>query len=252
MKTRDELLSLVSNWQDPFPQPVIEEHDGIRVVRDDLLVYGSKIRFLDHLVKNMSESEIVYGSSPRWGGAQLSLAKLCQTYNKKFVLFIAQSKELHSYTQHAKDLGADIRKVNPGYLKVTEARAREYVSENSNDRHLIKIGGDHDEVFGSIIKVASQIPAPKRFFTVGSSGTLNRGLQLAWPNAEAHMISVGKGITPETLGRANLHISPYKFQQQCKKKERPPFPSSLEYDSKAWSFVKEYGEDGDLFWNVLG
>jgi hypothetical protein len=243
--------NILGNWQDPFPDPVIEEYSGIRVVRDDLLKYGSKVRFLDFLVRNISQQEIVYGSSPRWGGAQLSLAKLCQMYNKKLVLFIADSKEMHPYTQMAKDLGADVHQVPVGYLKVTEAKARNYVLDNSKSRYLIKIGGDHPEVLESIVRVASKIEAPKRFFTVGSSGTLNRGLQLAWPGAEAHIISVGKALTPESAGRAIIHHSKYKFQQQTKKTERPPFPSSLEYDSKAWSFVIDLAEPGDLFWNVL-
>ena len=44
--------------------------------------------------------------------------------------------------------------------------------------------------------------------------------------------------------------SDYKFHQDCKKPERPPFPSSLTYDSKAWTFIKEHASDGALFWNV--
>ena len=44
--------------------------------------------------------------------------------------------------------------------------------------------------------------------------------------------------------------SKYKFQQECKEDERPPFPSSLTYDSKAWSFMKEHANKNALFWNV--
>jgi hypothetical protein len=52
------------------------------------------------------------------------------------------------------------------------------------------------------------------------------------------------------MGRAECFRSKYKFQQECKKDERPPFPSSLTYDSKAWTFIKEHATEGALFWNV--
>jgi hypothetical protein len=52
------------------------------------------------------------------------------------------------------------------------------------------------------------------------------------------------------MGRAETFRSKYKFQQECKKDERPPFPSSLTYDSKAWTFIKEHASKGALFWNV--
>ena len=44
--------------------------------------------------------------------------------------------------------------------------------------------------------------------------------------------------------------SKYKFHQECKKDERPPFPSSLTYDSKGLDIHKRKHEKGKLFWNV--
>ena len=38
---------LLGDWVDPYPAPVIEKHEGINVVRDDLLEGGSKQRFTD-------------------------------------------------------------------------------------------------------------------------------------------------------------------------------------------------------------
>jgi hypothetical protein len=61
---------------------------------------------------------------------------------------------------------------------------------------------------------------------------------------------VGHQTTEVEQGRAELFKSKYKFNQNCKKSELPPFPSSLTYDSKAWSFIQENAKDGSLFWNV--
>jgi len=78
--TADDYLSLIGDWKDPNPEPVVEEHDGFLVVRDDLLGGGSKIRFADYLIRNDDNiKEWVYGSSPATGYAQISLGHLCKT-----------------------------------------------------------------------------------------------------------------------------------------------------------------------------
>jgi hypothetical protein len=47
---RDAWLELAGDWQDPFGDPEVVEHNGFNVVRDDLMGYGSKCRFGDILV----------------------------------------------------------------------------------------------------------------------------------------------------------------------------------------------------------
>ena len=47
MYDTDKLLDMVSDWEDPNPPLIVKEYDGVKVVRDDLLNNGSKIRFVD-------------------------------------------------------------------------------------------------------------------------------------------------------------------------------------------------------------
>ena len=51
-ETDEDYLDLVKEWTDPYPNPEIIKHDGIHVVRDDLLNAGSKVRFIDYLIYN--------------------------------------------------------------------------------------------------------------------------------------------------------------------------------------------------------
>ena len=88
----DELLKMVDDWNDPYPKPIIQQYDGFNVVRDDLLEYGSKIRFLDYFIKTTPHKEIVFGSSPANGYAQISVPYVCNKYDKKFVVFMAERK----------------------------------------------------------------------------------------------------------------------------------------------------------------
>lgn len=247
--TAEKYLSLIDGWEDSLPSPVIEEHEGIQVVRDDLLGGGSKIRFADYLIQSQPEiEEWVYGSSPATGYAQISLSYLCRKYGKKAVIFMAARAwdKLHDYQIEALKVGADMRWVPNGMLSVTEKRARDYVGKNAKIRKLLPIGFHHDTVIASIIRVALSIDVrPNEVWTVGSSGTLTRGLQLAWPDADFHCVTVGhKG----DYGRAKTYRCEIPFNKPAKL--IPPFPSAITYDAKAWEYIKQHASPGALFWNV--
>jgi hypothetical protein len=263
--TYDELIRIYRNtlsqrgWQDPNPPIQIVEHEGYLVVRDDLLGYGSKARFVDYMVQTMPEREIVFGSCPATGYAQISLPVVAKRYGKSVHLFMAQRdlSKLHPYQQLGAKLGSRYHWVPSGMLNVTKARAREYAAEDPANRMLLPIGLEHPSVIASIIQVAhTQIPfIPDHVWSVGSSGCLNRGLQLAWPNAEVHVVSVGHTMGEREIGRAIYHRSPYKFDQMVKKHEAPPFPSAPTYDAKVWApmcawYETHHRPDKVLVWNV--
>jgi len=248
--TAEDFLYSVQDWQDPNPFPVITVEDGIFVVRDDLLGGGSKMRFIDNMIKTWPYKEFVYGSSPATGYAQISFAKVAAKYGKKAVIFMAQRdmNNLHPYQQEAINSGADMRWVPNGMLSVTEKRAKDYVKEDTTNRVLIPIGGDHVDVLACIIKVARYNigMVPDEVWTVGSSGTLTRGLQLAWPNTKFNVVTVGhKG----NYGRAKVYNCDIPFNKPAK--ILPPFPSAPTYDAKAWEFIMKHRGTGTvLFWNV--
>ena len=136
-----------------------------------------------------------------------------------------------------------------GYLTNIQAKARYYCEENES--HLIPFGGDHPIIVEAMTRTALSLDIePKEVWTVMSSGVLSRGLQSAWSDAKVYGVQIGHNTTEDEMGRAKTFRSKYKFQQECKKDERPPFPSSLTYDSKAWTFIKEHASKGALFWNV--
>jgi hypothetical protein len=254
---RDEIL--VSGWGDPNPPIQIIDHEGYLVVRDDLLGYGSKARFVDYMVRTMPEREIVFGACPATGYAQISLPVVAKRYGKSVHLFMAKRdlSKLHPYQKLGAELGSIYHWVDSGMLNVTKARAREYAAEDPTNRVLLPIGLEHPSVLASITIVARrQIPfIPDHVWTVGSSGCLNRGLQLAWPTAEVHVVSVGHTMGDKEIGRAIYHRSPYKFDTTVKKSEMPPYPSAPTYDAKCWKPMIDWYTTHDrptkvLIWNV--
>ena len=231
-----------------LPIPIVEEFDGIRVVRDDLLDGGTKRRaFTMYVASRPDVKEFVY-ASPRQGYAQLSLAYACHDLGRKCTVTVPKGEKTW-LTIEAEKLGCNIIQVPMGYLSNIQHKARVYCEETES--HLIPFGGDHPIIIEAMTRAALSLDIqPKEVWTVMSSGVLSRGLQNAWPDAKVYVVQIGHNTTEEEMGRAETFRSKYTFQQECKKDERPPFPSSLTYDSKAWTFIKEKATEGALFWNV--
>jgi hypothetical protein len=248
-----------SGWQDPNPPIQVVNHEGYLVVRDDLLGYGSKARFVDYMIRNTPQREIVFGACPATGYAQISLPVVATRYNKRVHLFMAKRdpSRLHDFQKRGAELGSIYHWVPDGMLNVTKARAREYAQEDPTNRVLLPIGLEHPTVIASIIKVAREQVnfIPDHVWSVGSSGTLNRGLQLAWPTAEIHVVSVGHNMSQREVGRAVMHRSAYAFDRKIKKEEMPPYPSAPTYDAKVWQPMVNWYKTHErptwvLVWNV--
>ena len=247
----EEISDIISEWQDPNPAPIVEMHHGFHVVRDDLLEYGSKSRFIDHLVKTTECDEWVFGGANKVGWGPISLTYVCNLYGKKATFFMAKRKEPTWHQQRVLDLGGTIHWVDNGMLTVTKARARRYQEEDVKHRQCLPLGLEHPSVLASIVKVARGLNIkPTEIWTVASSGTLNRGLQLAFPNVPAYAVEIGHKMSDYEKGRAVTMRSPYKYDQAVEEDQAPPYPSEKYYDAKLWQFVVSSGKPGALIWNV--
>jgi hypothetical protein len=243
-----------------FPKLVIEEHEGFHVVRDDLLEGGSKRRFVDRLLREEiaeGANEFVYGGCPANGYAQLSIPLQTREYDCKTTLFMAKRSmdNLHDYQKKALEYGADIHWVPDGMLQVTKKRALDYYNEDPVHRRLLQLGLDDQRVKEDIRDLAKNIEQDydiniSEVWSVGSSGTLTRGLQMAFPDKDVHVVSVGHSMKQNEVGRATLHRSDLKFTDEVKEEDKPPFPSVPTYDAKAWKIMREQAKPGSLFWNV--
>lgn len=257
MEIKDIHKELIENWKDPFPKPEIEHFDDVIVVRDDLLEAGSKTRFLDLLIKSTDCDEWVFGGANKIGWGPTSLAYLCKKYNKKCTTFWAKRNKPTIQQQMYLDFGGKIEWVNMGMLTVTKKRARDYYEKDIQRRRLLPLGLEHPLVSACAVKVMKDLAEhynikPDAVWSVGSSGTLNRSLQEAFPEAEANVIQVGHKMTEREIGRAKLYTTNYKYDKPVKEDEKPPFPSAPEYDAKGWKIMMDNRDKNkcNLFWNV--
>lgn len=225
--------------------PVVRVHDGIHVVRDDFFPGGTKARYLEILFGEADE--LVY-ASPAEGAAQSALAITAERLGKRATIFVAKRAKPHPRALMAKRHGAKIYQVSPGYLTVVSARAKAYVE--ATGAMLAPFGVDLPETIETIAKAARRTGLePDEVWCAAGSGTLSRGLAMAWPNARRHVVQVGRTLAPQDVAGATIHIAPQKFEQGCKGKT--PFPSDPHYDAKAWQICKaRRGAGLVLFWNV--
>lgn len=245
-----------------LPDFVITRHDGINVLRDDLIPGGTKQRVLEPWLKEMGPGEYVY-ASPAEGYAQIALALACKALGKKWRanIFVARRKAQHDRTLEAQRQGATITLVdNVAGFNVLTARAREYANypvtpvKGALKRVLLPFGLDHERFRELMVETVKDnwkrqgYKAPKEVWAVVGSGTLIRCLQEVWPKADFHAVQVGHNAD---VGKATKHIYPDAPKSFSKKaKIMPPFPSCDTYDAKGWEFVQKYASRGALFWNV--
>ena len=247
-EAREYYLDLAKDWEDPNPPPVITMHDGVRVVRDDMLV-GSKIRGGDLLVSQIKQKTLVY-VQPRTGLAGVSLLDVAKRHGKKVKLFMPSSKQISHHQACCIERGADYEFHRIAAMPNLNAIAKKWADEQ-DDAFFIPLGLKHELVTAGFIKVASQIPEPEEVWTVISTGVLHRALQIAWPNAKFHCVAVSRNMKSGEIGHDDIISHPLPFTTAIKE-DLPPFPSVNTYDGKAWAFIpKNTGRD-ILFWNVGG
>lgn len=227
--------------------PIVREHDGVWVVRDDLFPGGTKARFMPVLFEGVDEA--VY-ASPAEGGAQTALATIAKDLGKRATIFVAARAKLHPRTLEAARLGAKVVPVRPGYLSVVQARAKDYAK--ASGARLVPFGVD---LPGAITRLADAALATgldaQEVWCAAGSGVLARALAQAWPRARRHVVQVGRELEPQDVAGATIHVYPRPFFDVAK--ALPPFPSDPHYDAKAWeTMTARKGPGRVVFWNVAG
>ena len=245
-KSLQYYIDLIGDYESPYPDPVVTEHEGVRVVRDDLLT-GSKVRGGDLLVSRVKEERLVY-VQPRTGLAGVSLLDVCRRHNKNLTLWMPSSKRISAHQACCIEQGCDARFARIAAMPNLNKIAKEWAEKNG--AFFIPLGLKHELVTAGIIATALKMPEPEEVWTVVSTAVLTRALQIAWPTAVFHGVAVARNMKAGELGRAQVISAPEPFTKSIKPEEEPPFPSVNTYDGKAWRYIpKNTGRD-ILFWNV--
>ena len=245
---KDYYLELCDGWTPYNPDPIVKEHDGVRVVRDDLTI-GTKTRAGDLLAARIPNDHLVY-CQPRTGLAGVSLLDVAKHHKKKVTLFMPSSKRVSLHQACCIERGADVQFHRIAAMPNLNKKAKEYAEKEGH--YFIPLGLRHELATAGIVYAASRIPEPEVVYVAISTGVLARALQIAWPRAEFRCVAVARNLKAGELGRAEVISHPFPFTTPEKPEFLPPFPTIDTYDGKVWRFInKEEAKHKDvLMWNV--
>lgn len=247
-------LAVRSNEPWYLADPIIEDHDEALVVRDDLMLGGSKVRFLPYVIGDAKE--IVFGG-PFCGGAPYALSVYAAMTGRKATLFYAKRRDLHWRQRAAFALGANLYQVPAGRMTVVQKRARDYASQAG--ALFLPLGFDvaaASDPFETVMRAVAEKTGPiDEVWCAAGSGMLTRCLARAFPEAQVNGVIVGlrsRNQAQQFGPNVTLHDCPYDFAESG---GFAPFPSCRNYDAKAWEqMIKKRRADPrrTLFWNVAG
>lgn len=267
-------------------QPIIEEYEEIKVVREDCFSIGegsppfSKMRGLVahmKLLKSQGVSVVGYVESnismAGWG-----VAFVAKEFNMKAVIFnptytkdIYPGNDVHAFhKQKWEELGAEIVPFKAGMVKVNFYKGRSYLREHYGEKAvLLPLGLPFNETIVETAYVLNSIsPYYKTIVLAIGSGTICAGLLSALPS-DKKLIGVltrsgnldqkRKKIISKAGVIDGFDISPDQFvlvdpgwDYSDKSVYPVPFPSHDYYDRKAWEWlhINKLFIKYPLFWNI--
>lgn len=243
---KEYYLSLCEGWTPYHPAPVVKTHDGIRVVRDDLIT-GTKARAGDLLVRKSGAEHIVY-CQPRTGLAGVSILDVANHYGIETTLFMPASKKVSHHQACCIERGAHVIFKRIAAMPNLNLYAKNYAEKHGY--YFVPLGLRHELATAAIVHTASQIDEPEEVYVATSTGVLSRALQIAWPNAKFNSVCVSRNMKAGELGRAQPIVEPLPFLKNEKPENLPPFPCIETYDGKVWKFIPKNTNKDILFWNV--
>jgi hypothetical protein len=228
----------------------LDNYKGITVLRDDLLIGGTKSRFL-HLLLDKNKDGYVY-ASPVYGGFQIALSGVAKSIDKESIIFCAGRSKKHYNTIKASELGSTVVEIRPGYLSVVQKRAKDFVKDNPNYQYL-EFGANYPDAITQIAKTMVDIinelgKEPSEIYCAVGSGTLVKGILAGTTSAKVTGVMVGKEFNYQ---HERLRLIKYPKGFDYISKYKVPFQSMPNYDLKALEVCMQLKRSNDvLFWNV--
>lgn len=250
MMQREEALeyymSLTDGWVPYNKPPTVTIHDGVRVVRDDLIA-GTKARACDLLFSKITHDTIVY-SQPRTGLAGVSMTSVAKHHNKNVVLFMPSSKQISLHQACCIERGAKVFFERIAAMPNLNLKAKTWAEKTG--AFFVPLGLRHEYATAGIIHTALSIPEPDEVYVAISTGVLARALQIAWPNAKFTCVAVARNLKSGELGAASVISEPLDFTTPENVNNLPPFPTVPTYDGKVWKYIPKNSGKNVLMWNV--
>jgi len=252
---KESYLKLTKNFKSLLPDIIIKEHEGIKVVREDLILKGgTKSRAAEFLISQIKKNTLVY-VVPRVGHAGVAIMELAKLYNKEVIFFMPACKEIsdnQAYIINMKPKNIIFERIAamPNLNKI----AKKYAQQN--DYQFLPFGLNHSYTIAGFVKICENIlknyNEPEELWSVISTGVLTRGLQIGFENTKMKGVCVARNMKNGELGRTEIISEPLPFLKEEHKNNLPEFNTVPCYDGKAWKYIPKNTNKNIWFWNVAG
>jgi hypothetical protein len=252
---RDAYLSLTKDFKSLLPEPKLISHQGVKVVREDLVLKGgAKSRAGEFLISKVKKSTIVY-VVPRVGHAGVAIMELSKLYNKDVIFFMPACREISDHQSYIINMGPkNVEFARIAAMPNLNRIAKKYADENGYE--FLPFGLNHPYTIAGFVRTCENIlknyKEPEEMWSVVSTGVLTRGLQIGFANTIMKGVAVARNMKQGELGRTEIISEPLPFIKDEKKINLPPFNTVPSYDGKAWKYIPKNSEKDIWFWNVAG
>jgi hypothetical protein len=252
---RESYLKLTENFKSLLPNIVIEKHEGINVVREDLVLKGgTKTRAGEFLISQTKKDTLVY-VAPRVGYAGIAIMELAKIYNKEVIFFMPACKEISDH----QSIIISMKPKNVEFVRIAAMPNLNIIAKKYADKNgytFIPFGLNHPYTIAGFVKACENIlenhNEPEEMWSVVSTGVLTRGIQIGFKNTIMKGVAVARNMKQGELGRTSIISEPLAFLSNEKKENLPPFNTIPSYDGKAWKYIPKNTERNIWFWNVAG
>lgn len=252
---RDSYLRLTKDFKSLLPEIIIKQHDGVKVVREDLsLKGGTKSRAGEFLISQIKKKTLVY-VVPRVGHAGVAIMELSKLYNKDVIFFMPACKEISNHQAHIINMGPkDVIFERIAAMPNLNRIAKKYAEQNGYE--FIPFGLNHPYAIAGFVRICENIlkeyNEPEEIWTVVSTGVLTRGLQIGFKNTLMKGVCVARNMKHGELGRTDIISEPLPFLKDERISNLPEFNTVPSYDGKGWKYVPKNSGRDVWFWNVAG
>ncbi len=220
----------------------IQNYGQYYVVREDLFEGGTKKRALMAWLPSLNATQFSYTGSV-FGYGAYALALACHELGYKSYIFIGKNTYEPKWAQHINDI-AHMTWCAPSSLAQLQMQAK----ASFPSAYFLEAGFTYTAFESALVDVfKTHTPMGKRVWTSAVSGTVARAMSIAWPDKEIHVVCCAKnhGVLPDNV---TTYHAPEKYHKAAK--ILPPYPSAIHTDAKIWQFVEQYGQKGDVVWNL--
>lgn len=216
----------------------IYQHGLFHVLRDDIVMGGTKRRVLNHIVDRSPHSDFYYAGTVMGHGA-LALAHACGDHGKRAHIYLCGTDD-DAIVKLIRTTNAELILKPP--MPITALY--EEMTDGAQG-HIFPPGFDTPDFSGAMVEVLKEFDATpySEIWVCAVSGTLSRAIKRAFRGKTVKTVSVVKSTDGD-------YHAPEKYHQAAK--SPPPYPSCPYTDSKIWQFAQTHAAPDALIWNTAG